>query len=56
VLAINPDDADAHSKGYILSLAEGSGFHLDYFMESKPRKEKNDWIIGDVYVLRSLDA
>ena len=44
----------AHSKDYILTLAEESGFHLDYFTQSKLRKEKNNWIIGGVYVLRSM--
>jgi len=44
----------AHSKEYILSVATEAGFHLDYFTQSKLRKEKNNWIIGGVYVLRSV--
>jgi len=46
----------AHSKDYILSVAAESGFHLEYFAEAKLRKEKNNWIIGGIYILRSVDT
>lgn len=45
-------DRYAHSKNYILSVAAGSEFYLEYFAKTKLRKENNNWIIGGVYVLK----
>ncbi|MBF0357846.1 MAG: tetratricopeptide repeat protein [Magnetococcales bacterium] len=43
----------AHSKNYIFSVAEKSGFHVEYFTNTKLRKHKteNNWIIGGIYLL-----
>ena len=44
----------AHSKDYVLSVATESGFQLEYFTQSNLRKERNNWIIGGIYALRSV--
>jgi predicted TPR repeat methyltransferase len=43
----------AHSKDYVFSIVEKSGFHVEYFTKTKLRKHKNasNWIIGGVYLL-----
>ena len=44
----------AHSKDYILSVATESGLQLDYFIKSNLRREKTNWIIGGIYILRCV--
>lgn len=45
----------AHSKDYIHSVATAAGLHLDYYTQAKLRKEKGVWILGGIYVLRSVN-
>ena len=42
----------AHSKEYVLSIAERLGFQLEYYARSNLRKESDDWIVGDIYILK----
>ena len=44
----------AHSKDYVLSVASKSGFECELFTESNLRYEKNNWIIGGIYVLNCV--
>ena len=44
----------AHSKNYILSTASNYGFQLEYFERHNLRKNKGEWIIGGVYILRNI--
>lgn len=42
----------AHSPGYIKSLAEQYQFNLITQKQAKIRKEKGEWIMGDLYILQ----
>ena len=44
----------AHSKNYILSTASYYGFQLEHFEQYNPRKNKGEWIVGGIYVLRNI--
>ena len=44
----------AHSKDYVLSVASKSGFECELFTESNLRYEKNNWIIGGIYILNCV--
>jgi predicted TPR repeat methyltransferase len=44
----------SHSKKYIVQLALTLGFKLEYFERSNLRKDKGQWIIGGIYVLRYI--
>ena len=44
----------AHSKNYILSTASNYGFQLEYFERHNLRKNKGEWVIGGVYILRNI--
>jgi len=50
----------AHSKDYVLSVATESGFQLEFFTTSNLRYEKTfryektKWIVGGIYVLKSV--
>ena len=44
----------SHSKKYITQLASTLGFQLICFEKSNLRKEKEQWIIGGIYILKSI--
>jgi protein O-GlcNAc transferase len=44
----------SHSKKYIVQLASTSGFRLEHFERSNLRKEKGQWIVGGIYMLRRI--
>ena len=44
----------SHSKSYITQLASTLGFQLICFEKSNLRKEKEQWIIGGIYILKSI--
>ena len=44
----------AHSKDYVFSVASKSGFECELFTESNLRYQKNNWIIGGIYVLNCV--
>ena len=43
----------AHSKEYILSMAQRAGFELKFFEPCNLRKEGANWISGGVYILQT---
>ncbi len=44
----------AHSKNYILSTASHFGFKLEYFEQYSLRKNKGEWLVGGIYILRNI--
>jgi predicted TPR repeat methyltransferase len=44
----------SHSKKYIAQLASTSGFKLEHFERSNLRKQKGQWIVGGIYILRYI--
>jgi predicted TPR repeat methyltransferase len=44
----------SHSKKYIAQLASISGFKLEHFERSNLRKDKGQWIVGGIYILRYI--
>ena len=44
----------SHSKKYITQLASTSGFKLEHFERSNLRKDKGQWIVGGIYILRYI--
>jgi predicted TPR repeat methyltransferase len=44
----------AHSKKYIAQLASTSGFKLEHFERSNLRKDKGQWIVAGIYILRHI--
>ena len=43
----------AHSKNYILSIASDYGFQLVHYKQYNLRKNKGEWIIGGMYILKN---
>jgi len=44
----------AHSKDYVLSVASKLGFECEVFKQCDLRHEKNNWIVGGIYVLNCM--
>ena len=44
----------AHSKNYILSTASHFGFKLEHFEQYSLRKNKGEWLVGGIYILRNI--
>ncbi len=51
-----PTGRYAHSRPYIRSLAEKTGFNILWEEAARIRKEKQQWVMGDLYVLRKSAA
>ena len=49
---LNNSGRYAHSKDYIMSVASQSGFKLKSFTKCNLRYERDDWVIGGIYVLK----
>ena len=49
---IRPTGRFAHHPDYIMELAENSGAKLICSEKARLRKERDDWIIGDLYILQ----
>lgn len=44
----------AHSRAYVLATATASGFETVHAAQANLRRERNDWIVGGVYLLKRL--
>lgn len=53
---IQPSGRYAHSLAYIQSLAEKYCFNVETCLPSELRKEKGQWLMGDLFVLKVLPA
>jgi predicted TPR repeat methyltransferase len=43
-----------HSLEYISTLAQSCNFDIEYNQQTNLRKEKNNWIIGEIFILKKL--
>ena len=44
----------AHSKEYVLSVATDCSFEVEFFERSNLRKDKGEWIVGGIYILKRV--
>jgi len=44
----------AHSKNYIVSTASNYDFQIEHFEKHALRKDKGEWIVGGIYILRKI--
>ncbi|MCB2180597.1 MAG: tetratricopeptide repeat protein [Desulfobulbaceae bacterium] len=51
---LQPSGRYAHAESYIRQTAEKSGLHVTCCQQAKLRKERGEWIMGNLYLLKNM--